>query len=147
MKALFLDIDGVLNSHEFLYVGRTLPTIELDEKLDPVAVARLNQIVERTGCKVVLSSVWRKYHGLSGTRRALVANGYKHALHSKTPCRADGYRGREILDWLSVFPDCTRFAVVDDSDDMDGVRTCLVRTSWQNGLLDEHVERLVELLT
>ena len=66
MKALFLDFDGVLNSHEFLYVAARNRDYEERAgnehmELDPVAVARLNRVIAATGAKVVVSSSWR--HG------------------------------------------------------------------------------------
>ena len=61
MKAIFLDIDGVLNyegsiSHCGIYLG-----------IDNRRVKRLARIVKATGAKIILSSDWKdKYiHGLS----------------------------------------------------------------------------------
>ena len=49
MKVLFLDVDGVLNR-----CGKSAQGLEEDK------VALLKQIVAATGCRIVLSSTWRK---------------------------------------------------------------------------------------
>ena len=53
MKVLFLDMDGVILS------GRELRRTKNNSYVPPSAVALLNQVVERTGCQVVMSSAWR----------------------------------------------------------------------------------------
>ena len=52
MKAIFLDIDGVLKTLTSQYFG------DINE-IDGDLVARLGRIVERTGAVIVLSSSWR----------------------------------------------------------------------------------------
>ena len=49
IKILFLDVDGVLNSFK---------TLELDD-VDKELVLRLGNIIQTTGCKIVLSTTWR----------------------------------------------------------------------------------------
>ncbi|MGC2316150.1 MAG: HAD domain-containing protein, partial [Bradyrhizobium sp.] len=53
MKVIFLDIDGVLNC-EKTPNPRKFPYI-----VDAALLARLRQLLERTGASVVLSSTWR----------------------------------------------------------------------------------------
>lgn len=52
MKVLFLDVDGVLNAHEFD------PDV-LCGQIHRDKVAVLNRVLRETGAKVVLSSAWR----------------------------------------------------------------------------------------
>ena len=63
MKLLFLDIDGVLNSYRTYYVwGSGDPCMLLTNdgpKLDPVAVALLEKVVNLYDFKIILSSTWR----------------------------------------------------------------------------------------
>ncbi len=147
MKVLFLDLDGVCNSQTYFIATVGERTFEnLASQLDPVAVALLNGVVDRTGCEVVISSTWRLIHTLGEIYRALHTKGYKHRLYGVTPNSSSGYRGKEILAWLSDNPECETYAVVDDSSDMTGVRDRFVQTTWMNGLQQEHVEKLVELL-
>jgi hypothetical protein len=62
-KALFLDIDGVLNSNRY-YISlpkedREKSYDEYGDKFDPLSKSLLNKLILRTGAKVVISSVWR----------------------------------------------------------------------------------------
>ena len=61
---IFLDVDGVLNSH--LYVeqykdkrGEWLNLSQREQNLDPKAVKMLDQLCKDTNSKIVLSSTWR----------------------------------------------------------------------------------------
>jgi len=59
----------------------------------------------------------------------------------------DQIRGDEIDEWLSRHPEVSRFAIVDDVDDfLPKQRRYFVHTSYDLGLLDKHVKRLVAIL-
>lgn len=63
MKYLFLDIDGVLN-HEDWYVNKVKAYKKIhvhwwEDCFDPECVKRLNQILDETGARLVVSSSWR----------------------------------------------------------------------------------------
>src|SRR3546814_13573795 len=64
---LFLDIDGVILS------GRALWKSGNHTYLPPQAVALLNEVCERTGARVVLSSTWLRD---TTCRRRLIAAGF-----------------------------------------------------------------------
>ena len=51
-SCLFLDIDGVLNGHEWDDEAKSC-------NIRRECVARLNRVVASTGCKIVISSAWR----------------------------------------------------------------------------------------
>ena len=53
MKILFLDIDGVINRFKYSDDGRP------DNTLDEGCITRLDHIVRRTNCKIVISSTWK----------------------------------------------------------------------------------------
>lgn len=59
MKLLFLDIDGVITTHNSNYC------------LDPEKMELLGQILGRTGALIVISSSWRQTT-LYDTKKALV---------------------------------------------------------------------------
>jgi len=165
MKVLFLDVDGVLNSHDWFRLRGNRQT-GIDESrwwierlvfdLDPRAVARLNIILERTGAVCVLSSTWRIVRGLDPTREALVKRGFAGQLVGATPdlagaASAGGIyigatRGAEIQAWLDANP-CERFAIVDDDSDMGPLLPKLVTTSTDYGLTDAEMVRLIHRLT
>ena len=57
MKIIFLDFDGVLNSHIFMMKERLRDSLKSGgvAGIDPEAVARLNAICVRTGAVAVVS--------------------------------------------------------------------------------------------
>lgn len=70
MKYIFLDIDGVLNSTKYVtsdyYKTATAGMSDAEVMLiahhlhlDPNALALVNDLVKRSGAKVILSSIWR----------------------------------------------------------------------------------------
>jgi hypothetical protein len=156
-RIVFLDFDGVLNSHEYLLSmsGRSMQSEA--EDLDPVNVARLNRIVAASGAEVVISSSWRYGRSVEALAAMLAERGFEGKVIDKTPdwsSMTDGnvyvaeQRGDEIKAWLDERgAGVTAFVVLDDDNDMDAVRACHVRTSLSGGgLLDEHVEVALRVL-
>lgn len=151
---LFLDVDGVLNHR-----GVFSPDIGPDP-LCPKAVDRLCKMVSATGSKVVLSSTWRLGGKASRHVRKLQMSGVLDSAHGDwrtvdLPCKFvnglvivdDPRRGREIAEWLSRHPEVTTYAIVDDDGDMLPEQAkVFVQTSFDTGLLDEHVEQLTAIL-
>jgi hypothetical protein len=136
MKVIFLDFDGVLNSRRFL-VRRNLAG-RVDDAIDPEAVARLNQIIARTGAKVVISSTWRSTDSLDRIISILQSHGFAGEVIGTTPVLS-GSRGGEIKAWLDGSRRVKAFVILDDADDLDPLRSRHVRTSDEDGLLDHHV--------
>ena len=149
MRVIFLDIDGVLNSSEFMYseerpnypARRRWP----EEHIDPARVELLNQIIARTQAVCVLSSSWRiliKPHELE---EVMVGMGFRGKIIDRTG--SCGGRGKEVRDWLLEHPEVESFVILDDdSQDMDPLKDALVRTTWERGLEQEHVEETVRRL-
>lgn len=151
---LFLDFDGVLNTRS----GRIANGIE---HICPQRVELVNQIVERTGCAVVVSSTWRLLFSpkplfdlqqIEAMQQILDAAGAKFAVYGVTPTIENSprwpTRGDEIQKWLDDRPEETGpFASVDDEAPMGHLEHRCVRTNDQDGLTQAHVERLVTLLT
>lgn len=146
---LFLDMDGVLNSALYLKNNPSCFDRGEDEAnaIDPVAGARLERVLVQTGALMVLSSAWRILNTLEQVTDFLQRRGVPSVKFiGKTP-NLSGYRGKEIQAWLREHPEVTRFAIVDDDSDMEPYMDRLVKTSWDSGLLDCHVEELVKLLS
>ncbi len=167
MRVLFLDMDGVVNSARYFEVlskrqyrkargkakaeGRERKTFV--DMIDPDAVPHLNAIVERTGCKVVISSSWRTPWTYAEIESMLRSRGFRGSVIGSTPTKiaASGppretQRGTEIQAWLDGYPEVEAFAILDDSDDMAHLLPRLVLTTWARGLEAEHVESVVALL-
>jgi hypothetical protein len=105
-KALFLDIDGVLNS-ERTKNPRDFPYVVDDRNLQ-----WLDRIVEETKATVVLISTWRYDPiGLFAAKHAGIR------FSSVTPDLLHRPRREEIVKWLKAHRAVRRYAVLDDDDD------------------------------
>jgi hypothetical protein len=121
IKVIFLDVDGVLN------LQRTLSPWSLNK----ACLKRLKNIIDRTDCKLVLSSTWRKFpkavHKLNWA--GLSFYGYTDQ---------DGpYRGFEIQRFLDAHPEIEEYVILDDDGDMlDSQLRHFVQTTMEYGLSD-----------
>lgn len=164
VKLLFLDIDGVLNRHDFCPIAKS-------GSLHKTKVALLNYVLEETGAYIVVSSAWRylvhnkemsltgfdwllRSHGvmhgrLRGiTRQDTLPEGFeKFDLHKPHTWPISDERGQQIADYLSDDPYIARYAVVDDLD--LGISKCnhpFVQTNQKRGLTLSNARQLVRLL-
>lgn len=153
-RLIFLDIDGVLNSQQWMM--RQPKTCNFLREVDRDAVALLTELVQRTGANIVVSSSWRIIHSLSNIRGVLHTAGFPHPVPiiAKTPRLPSRdhegrrlYRGDEIQAWLDAYKEpIESFVILDDDSDMAHLAPRLVQTSNLWGLEREHVERAVALL-
>lgn len=147
VKLVFLDFDGVLNSQAFFREDRSR---YMSTRLDRSAVARVSRIVERTGAKIVVSSTWRIGKGLAELVAVLSRHGFVGDVIDVTPVIEHQVpeRWREIDAWLVANAGrWSAFVILDDLPDMGPHAARHVRTELEDGLLDVHVERAVELLS
>lgn len=113
---LFLDIDGVLNTHDANQYS--ICGIHTDK------VARLNRIVEMTGAHVVISSAWRYMilgHSMTvdGFRYMLVTHGLASHVRIVGHTRSDEEireRGDQIAAYLTEH-DSPAYIVLDDGSE------------------------------
>lgn len=157
-RILFLDIDGVLNSTEYASSARRPRPHAGIIGIDAQAVRHLNAITERTGAAIVVSSTWRLTHTVDELQRVLAAAGATGRVIDRTPSlfephgepHKDGFqpmrrmpRAHEIAAWLDAHPEVTSFVVIDDDFDvlaLPQVAERVVWTTWESGLLAEHIE-------
>lgn len=163
MRVIFLDMDGVLNSAGFF--ADTRGTKEQTnwasdewwaQGVDPQAVRRLNAILDATGALVVFSSSWRYHVDPEQMQRVLELRGFRGRVLNRTPLTTelpeslrDGRRGTEILAWLTEHRgQIETFAILDDigPESFPGLEDHLIKTSWAEGLQDNHVSRVVSVL-
>jgi hypothetical protein len=176
LKVIFLDVDGVLNSEAFMLkldeqhrqlghtdaerYKHTCVCYKLNHQIDRDAIMRLNRLVAETGSKIVISSSWRKLLDPPELHRMLVEHGLVAEIIGETP---DGYkdpemiavhgsleriyRGHEIDLWLKKHPEVDRFVILDDDSDMAMHKNRLVQTDCQEGLLDDHVELAIRMMS
>lgn len=165
MKVVFLDFDGVLNGS-----GTHAPASPIHPLLFlcPPLVERVNQICERTGAVVVLSTSWRTrahHPGSSAThlsldelREALWIAGARFNVIGATPdlAREDTIgradltlwrcppRHKEIAAWVEQHRP-TAFAILDDDCNAEIAGHFVPVEPW-HGVQPEDVEAAVQIL-
>lgn len=124
---IFLDIDGVLACDRQFFTNRRrlhsrnpeAADLGVPYLFDPGCVARLNQLVERTGAAIVLTSDWRLRWDLAGMARVFALNGV-----SRAPADATGEeylpgleecRAAEIYGYVDEHA-LARWVAIDDLD-------------------------------
>lgn len=150
-KILFLDIDGVLNSRQFLSQRKD----SHDSQLDPIPIILLNMIIRDTGCKIVISSSWRHYHSLQQIDAMLAEQGmiFHDVIIGKTEDLFLENKSRvdEIQDWLHKNPTVKSFAIVDDDaldlyGSLDAFGDRFVKTDFATGLTIDHARKIISIL-
>lgn len=159
-RVLFLDLDGVLNRHDYDVTAQRGP-----EHLDPTLCHRLEAILKPTQAHIVISSAWRYHIPIWTIQRWLHYRGAPSAvIIGRTPMGEEmGYtlepipngngammwagehRGKEITSWLLQHK-CDRFVILEDSADLGSVEPWCVRTHPEVGLEDHHVQQAIQLL-
>jgi len=127
MKVIFLDIDGVINSMDFLHAHHMLTKAkgeqferfdQFGDPFDPRCMMHLERIVRETGAKIVISSVWRM-SGLSTMQKMWRDRGLFGEIFDVTPNLNESMaRGKEIKTWLDKRTDVESFVILDDDTDM-----------------------------
>lgn len=133
MKILFLDVDGILS-----LFGSGGGLYSLNRK----RLKLLQEIIEDTGAKIVLSSTWRKdEYAIKRLKRALKYRNLE--IYDVTPdfsFQKNGeraYRGHEIESWLNKHEEVTNWvALDDDSDFLDSQLRNLVQADGTIGLTE-----------
>jgi hypothetical protein len=157
MKIIFLDIDGVLNSQNYVLQIQELFD-DPHNQMDPVAIDRLNYLTNQTGASIVVTSTWRisfrdAPEGIDiGIANCLKEHGVTGKVIGATII-TDGDRADEIWDWLNNHPEIKQYVILDDDrlemkrDNSDPILDLhFVQTAWLDGLQDKHVERAIEIL-
>jgi 3-deoxy-D-manno-octulosonate 8-phosphate phosphatase KdsC-like HAD superfamily phosphatase len=155
IKVIFLDVDGVLNSYEWLYsnpkIGKTR------NHLDDNAVEVLSKIVKSSKAKIVLSSSWRTIPENTEPMLQLKEKFQKLNLSifdrtGRSPKKKS--RGWEIREWIkknSKIYNITSFVIIDDDsfDIVNHKKTLLpyyVKTSFKDGLKESHIPKILHVL-
>lgn len=147
MKVIFLDYDGVLNvwNREDKYHTPVKMVGEIMTMAEPDLVYRLNLIVDRTGCEIVLSSAWR--HS-PDWREAMRKSGIVKHILDKTPSFPNAVRGYEIQHWLDEHLEVEKYAIIDDGSDMlDCQLPNFFLTQNEYGLTQEIADRIEKHLS
>ena len=169
IKVIFLDIDGVLCIDKVLkmtpvpfalFSYHYQVAAEDDfKRCNEDCIKKLNQIIDITGAKIVVSSAWRltciwDENEMEEISNYLEREGVKGDIISMTPfhCVTKGddgkiQRGDEIAEWLKETKhEVESFVIIDDQIDMRHLMPFLVNTHEDFGIQDEHVLEAVEIL-
>jgi hypothetical protein len=158
MKVIFLDIDGVLNSEEFLKNNQ-------GEAIDRMNVSILKDIINKTGALIVMSSAWRLWFD----DNMMPKEGYSQCLHDilrefdikifgKTPDYSteeirtsrtfSHVKAKEIIAWLNENQGVEKYVVIDDLDlKNEEINAHLVRTNGQVGITEKDAMRVVDMIS
>ncbi|MDU1348759.1 HAD domain-containing protein [Clostridium butanoliproducens] len=158
MKVIFLDVDGVLNSEEFLENNQ-------DEVIDRNNVTVLKNIIDKTGAVIVMSSGWRLWFD----EDMMPNDGYSQYLYDilsefdiklfdKTPDFSteeirtrktfSHVKAKEIIAWLSEHKTVGKYIVLDDLDlKNEEINSHLVRTNAMVGITEEDGKCAIQYLT
>ena len=134
-RITFLDFVGVLNSSKSVERGAIKGGML---QVDPWHVVHLNEIVARSGAKVVVSSTWRLGRTVEELQKILDDAGFKGEVISMTT-NVWNRRGNQIQSWMDRFGKPDEFVILDDDSDMEHLMERLVRTNGQKGLLAKHI--------
>jgi len=163
-KLIFLDIDGVLNSDVYVssdyYQQVTaglsdayIMMIAHHLHLDPNALALLNDLVDRSGAEVILSSTWRAKYSPEELTEMMQGRGARFKIAASIPILHGKVfssripRGKEIAAYLvslEVQPDA--YVIIDDNDDMLSLKKFLVLTDKKFGLTINDVDKALKIL-
>lgn len=151
-RIIFLDIDGVCNSHKYImhYVNHFKQPDDkmyvITEHLDPACIERVNRIIAASGADVVISSAWRKAFPLQKLKEMLESRGFVGNIVGETPVLYKE-RGLEIQSWMDDNGvEADQILILDDMDEMLHLRDRQVLTSFFTGLMESHVEPALAIL-
>ena len=143
-----LDFDGVLVKFVAPRKKRR-PAIA-----DPLCVAALNSVTDRTHAKIVITSSWRVGTPLEKLVECLRKWGVTGEVIGKTPNIVENCkdrRGKEILHWLTYDEvldgmQVRSFVIIDDEADMGLILARLVQPCPMTGLTMAEADQAVKIL-
>ncbi len=149
MKIVFLDIDGVIKPGGEKGCNCPEPHA-LDHKGWPVEyVQRLQNIIDQVDdCAVVISSTWRKISPRSGAgwwNAQFKEMGFNIKVVGITPSAGNGFRGREVMNWLvhnSSTYGVDNYVTIDDDSDFYEHQP-FYQVNGYEGIQDEDVDAIV----
>lgn len=149
MKAIFLDIDGVLNDENILLEKQEENQIEISKE----KLLLLKEIITKTNSKIILSSSWR--NGLKKEKKTISGATNFHKEFLKLLKKYDitiyditgspkGKRIEEILEYLKNNKEIENYIILDD-ESLNSKHQ--IKTDFENGgLTKKHVKTAINKL-
>ena len=151
LKVIFLDIDGVLNSNDYITYASKDNVKGILSEIDPKTIGMLKYVLGVTGAKIVASSSWRYTRKFDDLKELFLDYGIN--LQEKTPLISNN-RGLEIKQYLRKHPDIEQYLIIDDEifDSFDEeLMNNLILTnenpddhSYGEGLQMKHIEQIIK---
>lgn len=164
MKAIFLDIDGVLNTENFIMIffdvckkldkdfgeakalRKSLLRDDYGNHFEPNCVQNLEWITKETGAKVIISSTWR-FSGLQIMQEMFKSRNIDVEIIDITPNLDICKRGEEIKLYLENNPQIDSYVIIDDDTDMlEEQLGSFVNTDSYYGLTRKDAVKAIEIL-
>ncbi len=156
MKAIFLDIDGVIATPDTMIANFEQNREPHEMQYDQLAMNNLGAIVAVTGAIVVLSSSWRAdLNSGSDYVEAIVSNLLDQLaaagapISDATPMIGGADRSVEIGAWLDEHP-CDAYVIIDDlarfEQRPEVAEGHLVLIEDSNGIRASHVAQALRIL-
>lgn len=160
---LFLDIDGVLNSHQWIdrclrlqvkMGNESRQQYEYHNQLDEEACDVLAHIVKKFDLHIIISSSWH-ITGFEAIKDILL---YKYGIFNRvigvTPRdNQNHHRGTEIKSWFELTEkhqlrdwSVNKFVILDDDSDIEPFMDKFVKIDRQNGLRYQNIPEIEAVL-
>ena len=156
-KFIFLDIDGVLNSMDFLHLNVLNARVnKTDFKgkdihghlFDPRCVLALDCLIKATDADIVITSDWR-FAGLDAMKQLWSDRGLPGNIVGITSF-SGGIRGQDIYDYMrinDIYPVIDKYLIIDDdSDFLDSQLPHFIQTGFKFGLSFDDVLKGIDIL-
>lgn len=150
MNVIFLDVDGVLNTH-YTRTRTSDGWCFVDDHL----VAQLRKLVDLSGARIVLSSTWREgwnqenesLNDISFTELRNKLNEFNIEIFDRTGDMRQ-HRWQSIQEYLERPREepIEHYVIIDDWDDMGQYMNHLVLTDAGVGLADEDIQEALRVL-
>ncbi len=146
IKLVFLDIDGVLNSFDSDDERDFTPA-----GLSTKGIKWLEEIYEKTGAMIVISSTWRGAHSVDWFKGAFAAKGwFRPEIFGLTPKLPNtSFRGSEIEKYMRVLYDSEMvvdsYIIFDDGKDFFDYQP-LIHIDGQKGIQRHHIDEALVIL-
>lgn len=156
MKAIFLDIDGVIATPTSVRLNYLLGRRVDNQWYDGVSLSYLGKLVAQTGAVVIISSTWRRDATSQNPMVQAIMQNLLDQLEDAgapvfdmTPVLPGADRSEEIGAWLDAHP-CDAYVIFDDLASFD-VRpdVCeghLVIVEDSEGIRWQHYHRALDVL-
>ena len=151
MKAIFLDIDGVLNNekhiikiHELLGEQQYLDILYKVGGIpfDYRSCKLLQEFINKTNAEVILSSTWRL-----NPESPNIIKKYAGIEIKDITTRLNGIRGEEIQQYLDNHKEITNYVILDDDSDMlESQREHFVKVNNKVGLTIKEIIQCENIL-